>query len=143
MSQVKFTDGKLDLVSRRTHRTQLWLCKATINSRKHIFNRKFECFVYIFHIFRVLTGEKVLCYHGQLIYEAKLLKTQLKDRTVKYYIHYAGWSKNWDEWVGESRVLKYNETNVQLQKDVQKKLENSTNKNSKKAAKTPAGVKKS
>ena len=73
-------------------------------------------------------GEKVLCYHGQLIYEAKLLKTQLKDRTVKYYIHYAGWSKNWDEWVGESRVLKYNEANVQLQKDIQKKLENVSSK---------------
>lgn len=23
----------------------------------------------------------------------------MKDRSVKYYIHYAGWSKNWDEWV--------------------------------------------
>jgi mortality factor 4-like protein 1 len=84
-------------------------------------------------------GEKVLCYHGQLIYEAKLLKTQLKDRTVKYYIHYAGWSKNWDEWVGESRVLKYNEANVQLQKDIQKKMDSSSNK--KKPAKS--GAKKS
>jgi mortality factor 4-like protein 1 len=81
-----------------------------------------------------------LCYHGSLIYEAKLLKTQVKDRTVKYYIHYAGWSKNWDEWVGESRVLKYNEKNVELQKEIQKKMESST-KGSKKAAKS--GSKKS
>lgn len=83
----------------------------------------------------LLTGERVLCYHGQLIYEAKLLKTQVKDRTVKYYIHYAGWSKNWDEWVGESRVLKYNEENCKLQKETQKKVENSS-KNAKKAVKS-------
>lgn len=54
---------------------------------------------------------------------------------MKYYIHYAGWSKNWDEWVGENRVLKYNEVNVQLQKEIQKKMESST-KNTKKAAKS-------
>lgn len=81
-----------------------------------------------------------MCYHGQLIYEAKLLKTQVKDKTVKYFIHYAGWSKNWDEWVGENRVLKYNEANVQLQKDTQQKMEKSS-KGAKKVAK--AGVKKS
>ncbi len=40
-------------------------------------------------------GEKVLCYHGQLLYEAKLLKIQVKDRAVKYLIHYRNWSKNW------------------------------------------------
>lgn len=40
-------------------------------------------------------GERVLCYHGQLLYEAKLLKTQVKDKAVKYLIHYRNWSKNW------------------------------------------------
>jgi len=30
---------------------------------------------------------------------------------------------SWDEWVPESRVLKYNEANVQLQKETQKKQE--------------------
>ncbi|CAG5108764.1 Similar to MORF4L1: Mortality factor 4-like protein 1 (Pongo abelii) [Cotesia congregata] len=66
-------------------------------------------------------GEKVLCFHGPLIYEAKCLKSSLtKEKTVKYFIHYAGWNKNWDEWVPESRVLKYNETNVQKQKEVQR-----------------------
>lgn len=100
--------------------------------------------MFCLHINKIIcflpTGEKVLCYHGQLIYEAKLLKTQVKDKTVKYYIHYAGWSKNWDEWVGESRVLKYNETNVQLQKDTQQKMEKSA-KGAKKVAKS--GAKKS
>lgn len=66
-------------------------------------------------------GERVLCFHGPLIYEAKCLKSTItKDKQVKYFIHYAGWNKNWDEWVPESRVLKYNEANVSRQKEVQK-----------------------
>ncbi|XP_020296986.1 mortality factor 4-like protein 1 isoform X2 [Pseudomyrmex gracilis] len=70
-------------------------------------------------------GEKVLCFHGPLIYEAKCLKISInKDKQIKYFIHYAGWNKNWDEWVPESRVLKYNETNVQKQKEIQKEYLN-------------------
>ncbi|KAL3265380.1 hypothetical protein HHI36_009587 [Cryptolaemus montrouzieri] len=66
-------------------------------------------------------GERVLCFHGPLIYEAKCLKSTItKDKQIKYFIHYAGWNKNWDEWVPESRVLKYNEANVSRQKEVQK-----------------------
>ncbi|EEZ97599.1 mortality factor 4-like protein 1 [Tribolium castaneum] len=71
--------------------------------------------------FKFSEGEKVLCFHGPLIYEAKCLKSTItKDKQVKYFIHYAGWNKNWDEWVPESRVLKYNEANVARQKEVQK-----------------------
>lgn len=65
-------------------------------------------------------GEKVLCFHGPLIYEAKCLKVQLKDKIVKYFVHYAGWNKNWDEWVTESRILKLNDSNLARQKDLQK-----------------------
>jgi mortality factor 4-like protein 1 len=49
-----------------------------------------------------------------------LKSTITKDKQIKYFIHYAGWNKNWDEWVPESRVLKYNEANVAKQKEVQK-----------------------
>lgn len=38
-------------------------------------------------------GERVLCFHGPLIYEAKVLKTKPEATPVEYYIHYAGWSK--------------------------------------------------
>lgn len=42
----------------------------------------------------MIAGEKVLCFHGPLIYEAKALKYQImKDKQVKYFIHYAGWNK--------------------------------------------------
>ncbi|CAB0028560.1 unnamed protein product [Trichogramma brassicae] len=41
--------------------------------------------------------ERVLCFHGPLIYEAKCLKVHIpKDKPVKYLIHYAGWNKKID-----------------------------------------------
>ncbi|EAA01149.5 AGAP001795-PA [Anopheles gambiae str. PEST] len=69
--------------------------------------------------FKFTEGEKVLCFHGPLLYEAKLLRcAMMKEKQVKYLVHYAGWNKNWDEWVPESRVLKYNEANRQRQQEV-------------------------
>ncbi|XP_036595568.1 mortality factor 4-like protein 1 [Trichosurus vulpecula] len=65
-------------------------------------------------------GERVLCFHGPLLYEAKCLKVATEDKQVRYLIHYSGWNKNWDEWVPESRVLKYSEANLQKQRDLQR-----------------------
>uniref|UniRef100_A0A8I5YPT0 Mortality factor 4-like protein 1 n=1 Tax=Pongo abelii TaxID=9601 RepID=A0A8I5YPT0_PONAB len=65
-------------------------------------------------------GELVLCFHGPLLYEAKCVKVAIKDKQVKYFIHYSGWNKNWDEWVPESRILKYVDTNLQKQRELQK-----------------------
>jgi len=69
--------------------------------------------------------EKVLCFHGPLIYEAKILKGELwenkqieKDNGPHYYVHYKGWKQTWDEWVPESRVLKYNDTNLKRQTEL-------------------------
>lgn len=63
-------------------------------------------------------GERILCYHGPLIYEAKCMKGQMKDKVTRYLIHYNGWNKNWDEWVPENRVLKSNEANLQKQREL-------------------------
>ncbi|KAG4102137.1 MRG-domain-containing protein [Neocallimastix lanati (nom. inval.)] len=69
--------------------------------------------------------EKVLCFHGPLIYEAKILKGELwenkqieKDNGPHYYVHYKGWKQTWDEWVPESRVLKYNDVNLKRQSEL-------------------------
>lgn len=89
-------------------------------------------------------NERVLCYHGPLIYEAKVLKSHHHDETTTpsgqvgphYFVHYKGWkqtyvsfffkkrnssyiSYRWDEWVPASRLLKMTETNIALQKSLQ------------------------
>ncbi|GBC10748.1 hypothetical protein RclHR1_09870007 [Rhizophagus clarus] len=77
-------------------------------------------------------GEKVFCYHGKVIYEAKIVETKYyvePNRHPKtgsigphYHIHYSGWKSSWDEWVDESRVLKYNEANLEKHKQMIKSL---------------------
>ncbi|RIA99434.1 MRG-domain-containing protein [Glomus cerebriforme] len=77
-------------------------------------------------------GEKVFCYHGKVIYEAKVVATKYyfepnrHPRTGSigphYFVHYSGWKSSWDEWVDEARVLKYNEANLEKHKQMLKSL---------------------
>lgn len=66
-------------------------------------------------------GEKVLAYHGPRIYEAKVQKAEIRKNEWRYFVHYLGWNKNWDEWVGESRLMKHNDENVVKQRALDKK----------------------
>ncbi|CAG8490375.1 7667_t:CDS:2 [Cetraspora pellucida] len=81
--------------------------------------------------------EKILCYHGPIIYEAKIIKTEyLKEQGPYYLVHYIGWKQTWDEWVPQYRVLKYNEENLKKQQQIMGPVE----KKSKPAIKKKAGV---
>ncbi|THU98544.1 MRG-domain-containing protein [Dendrothele bispora CBS 962.96] len=72
-------------------------------------------------------GERCLCYHGPLIYEAKILKVQEVEEPHPttgqtgrhYFVHYKGWKQTWDEWVPGERLLKFDETNIAKQKSLQ------------------------
>lgn len=73
-------------------------------------------------VFRHDKEETVLCYHGPLVYEAKVQDRVAREgpdssKIKLYLVHYQGWNTHWDEWVPESRVLKHNAENLQLQKD--------------------------
>ena len=68
--------------------------------------------------------EKVLCFHGPLMYQAKVLQAEEwsgadNDAGVTgphYFVHYLGWKKTWDEWVPQERVLKLSDENLARQK---------------------------
>lgn len=66
--------------------------------------------------------ERVLCFHGPVIYEAKVLDIQQMDNEFKYFVHYFGWNKNWDEWVPKHRILYLNQQNLNLQKELNLKF---------------------
>ncbi|XP_042055280.1 protein MRG1-like [Salvia splendens] len=66
-------------------------------------------------------GEKVLAYHGPRIYEAKVQKAEFQKHEWRYFLHYLGWNKNWDEWVGMDRLMKYTEENIMKQQALDKK----------------------
>ncbi|KAJ1999182.1 Esa1p-associated factor [Coemansia thaxteri] len=69
-------------------------------------------------------NERILCFHGPLLYEAKVVKAEMWDGTdpdtpepgPHYFVHYKGWKQTWDEWVDESRALKFNDENLSKQK---------------------------
>ncbi|KAJ1996232.1 Esa1p-associated factor [Coemansia spiralis] len=69
-------------------------------------------------------NERILCFHGPLLYEAKVVKAEMwdgrdadaSDPGPHYFVHYKGWKQTWDEWVDESRALKFNEENLAKQK---------------------------
>ncbi|KAI5830713.1 MRG-domain-containing protein [Schizophyllum commune Tattone D] len=71
-------------------------------------------------------NEKALCYHGPLIYEAKILKVDntqgphpvTGQEGEHYFVHYKGWKQTWDEWVPVSRLLKMNEENMKISRSL-------------------------
>jgi len=72
-------------------------------------------------------GERALCFHGPLIYEAKIINTEMwiaadmspsGEAGHHYFVHYKGWKMTWDEWVPESRMLKMNEENMARQRQL-------------------------
>ncbi|KAJ1555267.1 Esa1p-associated factor, partial [Cladochytrium tenue] len=74
-------------------------------------------------------GERILCFHGPLLYEAKVLKGESwtnranpAENGPHYFIHYKGWKQTWDEWVPESRTLKYNEENLRRQAELNESM---------------------
>ncbi|XP_065199696.1 mortality factor 4-like protein 1 isoform X2 [Planococcus citri] len=92
---------------------------------------------------RFQEGEKILCYHGPLIYEAKCLQVRRgEDGEIEYLIHYSGWNKNWDEWATEDRLLKYSDENVERKKELQKQHKLQQKKSSKRRTSVGSGGEK-
>ncbi|KAL2315220.1 Chromatin modification-related protein eaf3 [Schizosaccharomyces pombe] len=63
-------------------------------------------------------NERVLCFHGPLLYEAKIVDTEMKGDVTTYLIHYKGWKNSWDEWVEQDRILQWTEENLKTQKEL-------------------------
>ncbi|CAJ2511340.1 Uu.00g069650.m01.CDS01 [Anthostomella pinea] len=67
--------------------------------------------------------EKVLCFHGDLMYEAKVTEVKVeagkKAEDAQYRIHYKGWKASWDDWVSHDRIRKFTDDNKQLATQLQ------------------------
>jgi len=70
--------------------------------------------------------EKVLCFHHELLYDAKILEVgQDEHGNVMYRIHYKGWKNTWDDWVLEDRIRKHTPDNVALAQELQAQFKTS------------------
>ncbi|KUM62573.1 hypothetical protein ACN42_g4546 [Penicillium freii] len=89
--------------------------------------------------------EKVLCFHHEILYDAKILDVRHKDSSDKkspfeYQVHYKGWKNTWDDWVLEDRLRKHTEDNRELANNLRREAEASFRlKNTKVTAKKRAG----
>lgn len=73
-------------------------------------------------------NERVLCFHGPMLYDAKVIKREEADSPhpatghvgPHYFVHYKGWKASYDEWLSLDRIKKYNEESLNLQKELQR-----------------------
>ncbi|KAI1873512.1 hypothetical protein JX265_005134 [Neoarthrinium moseri] len=75
--------------------------------------------------------EKVLCFHGDLMYEAKITDIRsaadpantnvatIKADDAQYKVHYKGWKSSWDDWVLQDRIRKFTDDNKALATQLQ------------------------
>ncbi|KAF2258637.1 NuA4 histone acetyltransferase complex, Eaf3/MRG15 subunit [Lojkania enalia] len=71
--------------------------------------------------------EKSLCFHHELLYEAKILEVQPVDGDDKrsgfqYKVHYKGWKNTWDDWVPEDRLRKLTPENRELSNNLRHEM---------------------
>ncbi|PHT30437.1 hypothetical protein CQW23_29904 [Capsicum baccatum] len=77
---------------------------------------------------RFQEGEKVLAFHSQQLYEAKVLKAvyQIREKAFICVILFSLFN-SWDEWVGIDRLMKHTEENVQKQQELKKRQDTDKN----------------
>ncbi|CAK8568324.1 unnamed protein product [Lathyrus sativus] len=72
-------------------------------------------------------GEKVLAFHTTCLYEAKVKQIEYKSKEWRFFLHYLGWKKSWDEWVGIERLMKHTEENMRKKLSIDAKYGNEKN----------------
>jgi len=63
-------------------------------------------------------NEKVLCFHMDMLYDAKIIDLGPLEGDdsgeIHYKVHYRGWKNTWDDWVPAERIRKMTDENRQL-----------------------------
>jgi len=61
--------------------------------------------------------EKVLCFHMDMLYEAKIMDVQPFEKPAegfRYKVHYKGWKNTWDDWVTVDRIRPLDDEHKEL-----------------------------
>ena len=75
--------------------------------------------------------EKVLCFHMDMLYEAKVMEVQALPKPAeghRYKVHYKGWKNTWDDWVLADRIRPFDDEHKELAETLQRQLRNSIRK---------------
>ncbi|PHH85018.1 hypothetical protein CDD83_1028 [Cordyceps sp. RAO-2017] len=83
--------------------------------------------------------EKVLCFHMDMLYEAKIMDVQPGEKAgegFRYKVHYKGWKNTWDDWVLADRIRPFDDEHKELAASLHAQLKHSMQKNSKQPKKS-------
>lgn len=83
--------------------------------------------------------EKVLCFHMDMLYEAKVMDVQPGTKPsdgYRYKVHYKGWKNTWDDWVLVDRIRPFDDEHKELAAQLHAQLKHSMQKNAKLPKKT-------
>ncbi|CAI5714986.1 unnamed protein product [Peronospora effusa] len=71
----------------------------------------------------IKVGDTVLVYYDLLIFDAKVYKIE-RDTTgdSKYFVHFPGWTDNWDTWVSKENIMEDLPANRERQKQAKDEL---------------------
>jgi hypothetical protein len=75
--------------------------------------------------------EKVLCFHMDMLYEAKVMDVQAGEKPgdgFRYKVHYKGWKNTWDDWVLADRIRPFDDEHKELAAQLHAQLKSSTQK---------------
>jgi mortality factor 4-like protein 1 len=78
--------------------------------------------------------EKVLCFHMDMLYEAKVMDVQAGDKPsdgYRYKVHYKGWKNTWDDWVLADRIRPLDQEHKELAAQLHAQLKHNLQKNAK------------
>jgi len=79
--------------------------------------------------------EKVLCFHMDMLYEAKIMDVQpAGDKPAdgfRYRVHYKGWKNTWDDWVLVDRIRPLDDEHKELAAQLHAQLRHNMQKNAK------------
>lgn len=78
--------------------------------------------------------EKVLCFHMDMLYEAKIMDVQPGEKAgdgFRYKVHYKGWKNTWDDWVLADRIRPFDQEHKELAAQLHAQLKSSLQKNTK------------
>ncbi|EXU99564.1 acetyltransferase complex component [Metarhizium robertsii] len=86
--------------------------------------------------------EKVLCFHMDMLYEAKVMDVQPGEKPgdgFRYKVHYKGWKNTWDDWVLADRIRPFDDEHKELAAQLHAQVKSSMQKNSKQPKKNLRG----
>ncbi|KAK5997230.1 Chromatin modification-related protein eaf3 [Cladobotryum mycophilum] len=78
--------------------------------------------------------EKVLCFHMDMLYEAKIMDVQPAEKPAegyRYKVHYKGWKNTWDDWVMVDRIRPFDDEHKELAAQLHSQLKTSMQKTTK------------